>query len=386
MDLNIEPRRDAALSDVINSWLDQRARKIPFEIIQETLSRFADFTVKEKSLVAVFERVSNITKSDVLHEVTPRLLPLFGEIRNIKDQSRRCMACCYALLVLQKTDPAAHKERIEKIHATLDESWMAMDDSREKVEAGFRIAVLLASDLKVSAASYVSKSHELKKVLGAHYDVSTQMRCLSLAIRSFSGLLPQHIDFEDDYVRLSQRINRIPSRLLRVQLWSDLSLRSYAAKRAQLGNRIVTEQIQPLLAALKSSSTYSWFEAVSISGPALYCHHRLSSLDTFRQLPSSFKDYAIHDTIDFINRKVSLLDPFDSAGSEYDITYEEAVDICELLGELDRDGMVFAGLRDLVNSALLKRGVHRFTENERLDLKQRLQSIAGAKFRREKRP
>src|SRR5262249_24298401 len=58
----------------------------------------------------------------------------------------------------------------------------------------------------------------------------------------------------------------------------------------------------------------------------------------------------------------------------------EAIDICELLRELDNDATLFGNLKALVSSALLKRGVHQFTENERLELAQRLSEIVEDKF------
>jgi hypothetical protein len=378
-ELNTEPRRDAALSDLIDEWLDQPARQIPFSMMLETLTDFADLDDREASLAGIFERLAAITKKTVLDDVAAKVLPLVGEIEKMEDKSRKCYTCCHALLLLSKADTANLRGLMDHIYKVLDESWNAMDDSSAKVEVGFRIAALLAPNLRAAALSYVARSQRLREQLGVDYEVSTYTRCLSLAVRAFSGLLPQNLDSEDDYGRLTERIQRLPSRLLRVQLWTDLALRCFGAGRS-LGDRIVTERIQPLLGAVKTGSKLEWFRAVATAAPALYRHHHLTALELFRQLPRTYRDVALDAAIDFINRKVSAFDPFDAAGSDYPITYEEAIDVCELLGELDTDATLFGNLKVLVSSALLKHGVHQFTENERLELAQRLARIVEEKF------
>ncbi len=380
LSLNTEPRRDLALQDFITTCLREPPAHIPFEIIEETLTLFKDRDLRDESLTTILERLSTISEKPVMAEVIPKVLPFASQAAEVADSSRRCRACAHALVILARGNHGTHEGLVERLSGVLKSSWEAMDDDWDKVEIGFRIASLLAEDVRARALEFAGQTHSLRETLGLDYEVSSYAACTKLAIRAFSGLLPKRVDKSDDYDRLAYQIGRVPSLALRVHLWTDLALRCFRYDRITEAKRIVSNEVNPLLARLRSQDWMEWVRALATAAPALYYTHRKTAIETLRQIPSEYRDVAFDRVIDFINRKIPLSDPYPVGDSKYHISHTEAVDICELLEEFDSDGLMCAHLRNLVDSAVWRHNRYEFARNQREDLADRLARIVAKKL------
>lgn len=378
--LNLEPRRDQALIDIVKTCLRQSLEKIPFETISATLGRFADHNLKDIAILSILQRLRDEPDREELKAVINRALPFIDGVSVISDDERRCLACCLALDLLSNAGEGRFAGLQEKTFKLLETSWEGMDDSWHKVELGFQLVVVLAPQLREAAIEYLARSQTLRDSLGLDYEVDSYVLCVALAIRAFSGLLPNNLPASEDYSRLASRIEQVPSLLTQVRLWTDLALLCFRYEQNKQGTKIVSTHIRPLLNSLQGTHKSEFMSALVFAGPALYFSHQKTAVDQLRELPQPEKDEAFDQVTDFIKRKIPPSYPFDEVGAKLAISFEEAVDICGLLEEIDYDSLLYKNIQELVDSALWRNNPNFFSNTQRLELARRLETLVDKKL------
>lgn len=378
--LNLEPRRDQSLRDVIKTCLRQPVEKIPYEMLLEALKSFADHNFRDIAVQSVLERLGAESDQGAIRGVLNYALPFINAISDISDDERRCRACCFGLNILSNAEGIQFTGLKERTFKLLEKSWEGMEDSWHKVELGFQLTVVLAPYYREGAIEYLSRSQNLRDSLGLDYEVDSYVLSVALAVRTFSGLLPNDLAVIEDYSRLASRIEQVPSVLTQTRLWTDVSLLCFRQGQIKRGTDVVGNHIKPLLNSLERAHESDFVRALVIAAPALYFAHRNTTMDRLRELPQPEKDVAINRVIDFIQEKIPPSYPFDDVGANYSISFEEAVDICELLKEVDQDSFLYGHVEDLVDSALWKNNPTSFTREQRFDLARRLENLIEKKL------
>ncbi|MBZ5562259.1 MAG: hypothetical protein LAP13_07540 [Acidobacteriia bacterium] len=378
--LNSESRRDSALFDIIETSLEQPVRCVPIEMLLEGVSRFADHDLRDDAIEAFLKRVGAVSDGAALKEVAGRLLPFINAVATTLDSQTKCRACCYALAILAKADREGYQGLIDKTLRLLGEGWQGLEDSWRKVDLGFQVSVGLAPHFRDEAIEYAKNSQTLRESLCLDYEIGSHISCVQLAVRAFSGLLPNDLATGEDQARLASQIQHVPSILTQIRLWTDLALRCFTFKQHNLGTKVVADHIRPLLSILEQGKGSEFRYALVSAAPALYMSHHKTTIERLRDLPASQRESGIDRIIDFIKRKTSPSDPFDNVAAKYSTSYEEAVDICELLEEIDADSLLYTHLEELVESALWKDSQTPFSENQRFELARRLADLVDKKL------
>jgi hypothetical protein len=378
--LNVEPRRDRAILEVVRGSLRQRVEDIPYEAIQKALSTIVDKDLKDQALLALFERLDVASGHEKIKTVDRQLLPFVSIVPEIRENHVRCLAACHVLNILGYLDGDRFDGLRVKTLSVLNASWTGLEDGWRKVDLGFEIVVHLAAHFRESALEYLLRSQSLREQLGLDYEVKSYVACLHLAIRAFAGLFPNNLDSSEDYERLRQQIGRVPSTLIQAGLWSDLALRAFKYERESTGKKFVAECIHPLLGALKDQPSFEWAHGLITVAPALYLAHHATTLDLVRSLPGDFRDQAVHNIINFVMRKATPFDPIDAFEAKCQVSFAEAVDVCDLLKEVESDSLLYHHLADLVESAIWRHNREPFNENQQLEIARRLTELIDVKL------
>lgn len=381
--LNTGIRRNKALLDLVETLSKNCRSQVNIKIILEILDHIDHPTYFSESVLAALKPLSSLTgdqESDFISDA----IHLISKVSSILDASDRCEAYSYAYSFLKKCDSREIYSRLtSSIENKLNESWKAIDIGWHRIDIGFKIARILAATSPEIAKSYVEASDKLKEdiIIDSDELALVFLTCLRLSIRAFSGLLFKGLNSAEDMQRLTSLINRIPSNGERVGLWAELAVRCYLAKRNELCDKVVTNHIRPLIQNINEADTEYRYSVIAYAAPALYFAHRATAIDQIKKLPTIFLNRACRNICNTILRKVPLSDPYEgSYGEGYIISYEDIIDICDLLEIVSYDELIYDEIVEISNSLAFRKNRDRIALQQRMEIGNRLEDIVSRKL------
>ena len=104
--------------------------------------------------------------------------------------------------------------------------------------------------------------------------------------------------------------------------------------------------------------------------PALYQNHKSSTLEIITKLDPLKRDEASTNAISFILRKAWQFEPYESGAlkDSFELNFEQALDVCELLEHIDQDSAIYNVIRQVVDSVFWRPNKPNFTQQQRVDL------------------
>lgn len=376
--LNTEPRRDSALEDIVDHILDQPAKAIPVDFLKTIIGKFGDPDEEDSAVRNVLKRLSRISNKELFSTYSSSIGQHMNRARAIINPVTACEALSSALVILHKMgDTGATRTAIE---SSLKKSWQSIDSPIRKLQSGYEIVTTIAEYSRDIAQWFLSAADETK---ASHIGLadSAFTNSLRLAIRAFSGLLPRQMESDVDLERLTTQIERIPSRMVRVWLWSDFALRCFATERSDNGKKAVSQRIKPLLESLHFNSEYEWERSIVNAAPALYETNSATTMEILASLRRHVRDDAINRIIRFKLSKVPPWEPFDPGDPRvYQLDYDECLEILRLAESLDADAPLSRYLDEVANSANWRHNRHPASENQKNQLSQTIRAISQRKF------
>lgn len=193
-------------------------------------------------------------------------------------------------------------------------------------------------------------------------------------------MLLRSSETKDDIERLCILIDRISSNGERAKIWADVALAYLFYERVNDCKRIVIEFVRPCLAQIKGDQD-AWADAIISVAPSLYYAHKTTALEDIAKLPKPRHDQALTGICEFILTKKFLSDPYEEAqGKGYDVSYEELIDICELLSYMTVDRAIYNQIEAIADSISSNRGRERYTRDQKNDIGRRLDNIIQQKL------
>lgn len=379
--LNTERRRDLAIGSLIDSLVSTDLARINTTVLEKALASFVDQDERDESLTKFIERYAK--EFDITKPLAKSVFPFIGKISTIRGARQRCRACCAAHTLLCSADEAGEHQELKKhLLEILSDSWKKIDSGWAVVDSGFQIAKSLA-DHRIDLARQYFRDTESERdqlIFNAEGTARTYMVCLRLVIRSFSGLLPKNIDVEQDHVRVGELIDCLPSRGERAQLWAELAIRCFIASRTDKGQAIMTERVKPLLAEISGMDQSYYVSTMLKVSEALYKAHPPTAMELIRTLPQPDRNEAFSRIAAFLLRNKPLTDPYDSAGHEYDLSYETIVEILNVINEIESDATVYHSVQSICSTLSSPRSRNLVTTQQKAEIIRRIREIASSKF------
>ena len=375
--LNTQERRNLAFKEVLINYLRNDVDVIEFAFVDKVITEITDTTIKDLIILKAIERLESMER--ISNEIMRLSMPILDRISLIEDPGDRCEACTLALSCLERKESPEDKQLQEKLLQVLNNSWTDIDLGWHRVNIGYKIAASLSKNSLENAMMYLKLTDEYRKTLLLDSDTATftYMSCIFLSIRAYSGLLPKNKETLEDYQRLTNLINRIPSNGERVLLWCELALRCYLKNRPDLGGKIVNEHVKPLLQNIPEKDYRFTRQLTSYIAPTLYNAHKLTAFDVIEKLPFIDKDKAYSNICVVILTKVPPGDPYD--GKEYKgLTYEDIIDICEILNKMVSDNNIFYFINCITDTMSKRKAV--YSGQQKADIARRIGEIIEKKF------
>lgn len=382
--LNTEARRDLAFLELVRSASQACPDELDLIIIRNVIDCVSDPELRDEAVIEVLKRLASISERD--ERLAQAALPLSAYVQKIRDAGERCRACCLAHSFFLAQDPDEYFGLLSHFQRLLESAWEAIDVGWHKVDVGFRVARALAEDSLETARAYSKATEQCRErsLLDNKSAALTYSGCIRLAIRAYGGLLPTELDSPGDIERLGQLIGRLPSNGERAKLWAELALQCYINRRLDECRQIVVEHVKPALQGVPEEDSRYRAEATVTVAPALYCAHRQTALDCISDLPRSYRDEAYAKICELLLSHQPPSEPYAAVtGHVYDISYEEIVDICELLKLMDHDNSIYHFIESIVDSVVAGRRRRDFSRQQKADIVTRLEAIV-ARFPRKR--
>lgn len=144
---------------------------------------------------------------------------------------------------------------------------------------------------------------------------------------------------------------------------------------------IVTEHVKPLLSDISDDDRYYKQRIIIEISPALYCTHQVTAFELLSKLPQPQKDDAYTEICYFLLHKQLSSEPYsESHGDGFQLKYEEAVNVLEVVQKMDIDSNIYLTIEKIVDSVFSQRHKNRFTKQQKSDLAGRIERIIDAKL------
>jgi hypothetical protein len=377
--LNGVERRNQAILDLITFYLDVPDERLNLLFVKRCFDHLTNPGHKDRAYLEMISRLSDLDafESEENKKIARFLLE---NISQIKNPAIRCNACTLALssLKLFEEHQDSYQNRILEL---LDASWNQIETQWEKINIGFKIVEALKDTphLAYKFLGNVTNSHQTGK-LTADSTAKAYLLSVYLALKAFSGLLPENLDTRDDLDRVLQTISAVTSRLHRIALYSELALRFKINEKEDKFSEIVRARIKPEIQNIPSENDQERWSAIYVAAPALYLFHSSSALIELDKLPDDYRDGALSRIANFILFRRLDYEPYNEIKPTLwpKLTYEDVVDVITLLEKIDQDAMIFSLIHEIAEGVNKDR--NKFTRQQRSEIARRIEQIILQKF------
>lgn len=205
--------------------------------------------------------------------------------------------------------------------------------------------------------------------------------CLSLVGRSMASLARVGLLDEDKIVRHGRLVNSLPGIISRIRVFNEFAERMWCAKRPDLTNRIVQEQLRPLLEDSRLLHPSVARLAVSIAFPSFCASHIALALPLLKELPDAEADNALFAAAMIRLRHLPEREP--DVNGKFDhsrLEVTDIVDVIEMLRDARSDSVIFGLIKATVEAVNDKTNRTRFTAQQKADWSAKLKVIIDEKL------
>lgn len=205
--------------------------------------------------------------------------------------------------------------------------------------------------------------------------------CLSLVGRAMAPLARAGFLDEDKLHRHSNLVGQLPGIISRIRVLNDFAERMWCAKRRDLADRIVKEQLRPLLEESRLLHSSVARIAISIAFPSFCASHIKIALPLLTELPDVEADRALFTATMLRLRHLPEQEP--DANGKFDHSKpdtDDIIDVIEMLQAARTDSTIFGLIKATVEAITDKVNRTRFTAQQKADWSAKLKVIVGEKL------
>lgn len=370
--LNTENNRNLAFHQILELLMRKPSSDLNGEIFGKILSKFKDPMILSKSLLScskiLWQRDFDPGWANTLKKATLR-------IKNPSAHARCSINIFKAYASSPK--PLSPDYVISAINILISKT----SSTAARNDICFKAVEVISDIAPEEADRLYSQTIELRgSPESENKDVQAIfLQCLGLVTRAFGAALKKNVLDDTMINRFSGAIGRLTSVKQQMSLYTDLACRAWIAD--SMLQTIVADYCRPILESAKANNETLYFELLEIAFPALYVAHAESALKEIGLLDSASKNIALFNTCELIRRKLTRYDPPPADDNDtYTIDNQQSTDIIILLEHMTYDGAIHLIVKKLVASASHKKNKHRFTQQQKRDISDRLIKLSETKL------
>jgi hypothetical protein len=381
LSLNTEPRRDGALVEVIVAAFGTGDPPVGFVKARELIEKIKDPDQRDDAVFKVLDCTKRRKEIPVSWGTEVRQFLNLAKLVGDPEVRTDCFACIYC--VLKRSESSGSADLCDTLFKNMEASLGEIDVGWEKVRAAFEASALLAPLAATHARQLLTLAESAKQstLLQTENAAKAYIGTIFLAFSAFVGLLRRRLTDENDICRLADLIDRVPSYGERARTWAELALRVHAAGEHTLCQNIVSQRVRPLLQKLQTEFGSQALNTLAAVLPAIYSAFPVPALGEFASLPPGERDRTYYLTCRYLFRGRTRYEPFEDLGGKgYDIGYEQATEICEIIGRIDQDDAAYYLIKDLVDSLASNRRRAVLSREQMSELAGKIERLGTTKF------
>jgi hypothetical protein len=377
--INTETKRDDSYLAFINSYIDS-ITLVDYMIVYDVINKIIDTDKRDEAILGTVEHILRCKGKFTDIEISV-LIPILDKISSMHDLEQKTKCCCFVYSLLK--DNSKYSNLGQKFLEELRFSWESIDLGWKRIDIGYKIVEFLATDSIEKAREYLEITENFREeILLTDAKMSWAYKhSLLLVLRTYKGLVIKGIDTQDDFRRIDRYIDLIPSFGEKALIWNDLALKLYENKKIENFNEIVRTKIKPALRGISNYDKRYKYHVITKVAPALYLSHKITAFDIFNEIEQVDKDIAFRNIANYLLHKKSPYDPIDSQpGEGGDLTYEEVLDICELIENASIDYIIYSLIEDIADAIVSLKRRDSFSKEQKFDIAARLSDIIDRKL------
>ncbi|AGY82970.1 hypothetical protein [Carnobacterium inhibens] len=382
--VNITYNREFLYHTFANSLLEVDVTLDVYEKVITSLGRIEHYQdVYDDIVLSLIKALYKY--SDQLDKIWySKLFSLINVIDRVAESRVRLESLNYMYIIMKQHNLFSSKNPEINFINKIKQNWDDIDIIPRKVEIGFDniklvspYSIKLAREYQSIISDYRNKDDYME--IG---DCLILIHSLKLLIRSYKGLLlrTKNHDFslDQDYKEIKKLIQQVPSNGERALLWSEMYTACFAAGYKDTANSIASLEIKTNIERISDSDRRYKGSVIQKTAPCLYFSHEKTALILFNSLPEDEKDTCFNYICEFIYTKNNYYEPFDSRLVEgFDLSYEEIIDICELVMLMTNDSLQFKQINTIIESINNKTYLSKEQKNH---IRKRLLDIIESQF------
>lgn len=372
--LNILPRRDEAYQTVAAILVAQ-----PYN---------------EDRLASVIEALRLISCDDLRSLAAEKLLSYLDtnlekpawvpHIEGLRQHLMSAYSLSYWDCWMYKTSVAAGSPyEVARLCDRIKEALARVRSPLEEAKVYFRAAEALAETEPTIAQEYYDEG--LRVIRTTPFSNRTTAKlfelCLSLVGRSMAPVARSGMLDGDTLSRHAALIDHLPGIIPKVRALNEVAERMWCAKREDLANRLVNEQLRPLLEHARTVHPSVGRMAIRVAFPSLCVSHLRLAVPLLKELPDTEADGALLDAAMLRVRHLCSQEPDGYGRSDYSkLEAGDVSDVIELVQHARMDSTIFSVMKTLVAAINDRANKTRFTASQKADWSGKLRPIIDEKL------
>lgn len=301
-----------------------------------------------------------------------------------RDARDRSLTAALAYSAIRQAQLTGQDELLARLRDLLRRSIGEIDDAWEAVDTALEACSLLAkADAELARECLkTAQSIQGERLDGRSGPTWLVLAPIKLAIAALAGLMRKACDQASDTERLLTLIKRLPSKVLRAQLRSELAVWFYVAGRLDDCRRIVQDNLLPEIRALEESPTGLFTLCVVSAADAIFLAVPETAKAMFGKLDREYRDIAISRAVAAKLNRLPASEPYrDDDNRAARLTREDMDELVPLLRMIDAD-FTAGTIVDRLTTAIVEADITKFSSQQLASMSEQLESVASELFPR----
>ncbi|MCL4857707.1 MAG: hypothetical protein KJZ55_10645, partial [Flavobacteriales bacterium] len=336
--INTETRRERARMLILDSYLDNNLKNVNIDLIKKIEDKLIYSYTKQELSIRVMERFSEA--KSLPSNIITELLFYFDKIKQITDNDERAYGLVLIYKVINKN--TKWKEKLcSSIEKQIENALDSIEADWEKIDNGYRVCSEIAKINPEFAKNIFSKTEVIKNEswLDSRLVAYTFMNSLKVIIRSYGGLINVKGDTDDDFKQLADMIQRIPSEIEKLNLWTELGFQCFSAERDDIGKKVLNNHIIPIFQELMARNVdvervVNSLTLIHILNPSLYN-------EFVTKISIEYREDISKNLAFYYLTKRNPYEEYDTSIIKYSSNYSDIKNVITALKDINTDGLLY---------------------------------------------
>lgn len=372
--LNTESRRNSAYALVALVIVSQPFKEALLRALQTALGSITNLEIRSQATLAL---LGALDANSARAEWLPHIEALRPNLTNPGAHGK------WDVWIMKASVAAGLAAPLDPFLERIQDATARIESPLEEAHLYFTVAEAIAQTDPERAMAHYEMGARVKSQ--TTFSTSTTLElfelCLSLVARSLTPLARANILDDDKLSRYVLQITQLPGVISKVRMFSEFAERLWCAKRKDLTDRIVQENLRPLLEQARLLGAHAHRGAMAIAFPAFTTSHLGLALPMVEELEPSDSDNVLHNAILLRLRKLPMTEP--DMNGKYDHSKLEPSDVhdtLELMKKMGSDSALYWSMLSLVRAINDKLNRKKFTASQKADWSATLKEIIEQKL------